>query len=318
MKIDIYNDGIGYVTNEVSSIKPYEANLSEENRIKFVTDLAAISRGKTSSNNPKKRYKALLEEAALKTPSRPLEFLPVVLNVQAYYDNLLHTTLVIIKDFNLNEITYYKYDEFHNHFGGSFGYLNSKGYLFTNMRACINAGIPYEKIPYATNENIELYKNFKAIRAKVPMFVFNHLVTHTQLSKEARSERVVSLKGNDYWLPEDFGERLKEYTHLHSDKDIWDLKEVQSRESLINILLNIGQIRVQEIFKELGYKKEIYQRAMLELRYKELVITGWYNNPKTWKHLFLERNATNEWSNWTQKETQLAVKAIKQAILLEV
>ena len=64
MKIDIYDDGISYVTDEVSTVSANGANVNEENRIKFVTDLAAISRGNYESKNPEVRYKKLLKEAA--------------------------------------------------------------------------------------------------------------------------------------------------------------------------------------------------------------------------------------------------------------
>lgn len=54
----------GYVTDEVSTIPTMFANLSQATREKFVTDLAAVSRGKDESKNPEARFKALLKEAA--------------------------------------------------------------------------------------------------------------------------------------------------------------------------------------------------------------------------------------------------------------
>ena len=54
----------GYVTDEVSSVPTALANLTQETREKFVTALAAVSRGKDESKNPSARFKALLKEAA--------------------------------------------------------------------------------------------------------------------------------------------------------------------------------------------------------------------------------------------------------------
>ena len=87
MRIDIFDNG--YVTDEVSTIPTSQANTSEENRVKFVTDCAAISRGKVESNNPQKRYQHLLKEAAPNScdneckgvAGRPLEFLPIALTL---------------------------------------------------------------------------------------------------------------------------------------------------------------------------------------------------------------------------------------------
>lgn len=67
MKIQLWLQG--YVTDDISylngeKIDASMANLDEEHRVKFVTDLAAVSRGNSESINPAKRYKSLLSEAA--------------------------------------------------------------------------------------------------------------------------------------------------------------------------------------------------------------------------------------------------------------
>ena len=92
-------NNLGYVDSDPSSVLAWEANVSEENRIKFVTDLAAISRGKSEANNPEKRYQHLLQEAAPNTmldagllrkhASRPLEFLKInVMDIQLKISSL--------------------------------------------------------------------------------------------------------------------------------------------------------------------------------------------------------------------------------------
>jgi predicted nucleic-acid-binding Zn-ribbon protein len=394
-----YGYALGYATDEVSTVKACEANLNEENRIKFVTDLAAISRGKSESANPPKRYQALLKEAAptqdtidtyntlsdngvimcpkcksgtvemhndtekvevatgvLETksigmeikcskcgyteysvngllpnwksklegsPSRPLEFCPVMLDCQIMSDNPLRLSIVTKSG---NWVTMWG-DDFLNNLS-KFGYVEynelphdqSSFKLFTNMRACLNAGIDYEDIPYNTVEEL---KDFKAVKAKIPMFVFNHLITHTAISKESRSERMVDISDVDYWLPEDL--RKRTYNVNYQDphmipNELQDIfHSVLTKTSIDGVVYDFihkySQHTIMQFLKYIGYPKEIYQRAMLEFRYKEMIMTGWFNDPKVWKHLFTERNANQDvWKNWTQEQTSTAVKAIRNIV----
>ena len=57
----------GYV--EDLSYEAERANSTEENRYTWISNCAAISRGKDESSNPKARYAHLLKEAALNTSS---------------------------------------------------------------------------------------------------------------------------------------------------------------------------------------------------------------------------------------------------------
>ena len=66
-RIELYGDGIGYVELLDSS----KANTSEEERIKFVTSLAAISRGAKVSKAPEKTYQRFMTEAEGGKASRP-------------------------------------------------------------------------------------------------------------------------------------------------------------------------------------------------------------------------------------------------------
>ena len=213
-----------------------------------------------------------------------------------------------------------------------------RDYLITNMRALLNAGIPYEKIPY-NKEGLGKY-GVRAVKIKAPMFVFNQLMTHTAFSKEARSERVTKLDPNDFWLPPDFEDKLSTYmykkfkdersmflgdyrsfVHIEDERSTtiierntdgsYILKDIAGiRDVLTN---ELSQNSIRSIFKDIGYKNEIAQRAMLELRYKEWVMVGTMKDSSTWEHLFLERNATDVYDNWTQEETRLVVKTIKEA-----
>ncbi len=372
MKIDIYSDNISYVTNEVSSVKAYEANLNEENRIKFVTDLAAVSRGKSESKNPSARYRALLKEAAPSinsfenvlndknnrglsmedikskitgSPSRPLEFLPVVLK---YF--------IAGNNYNLCDTNYSKAEvsriivsmssEQFNNSLGQHSYLE-QGKVYTNMRAVLNAGIPYEKVPYNSIEDLGL---FIALKANIPMFVWAQVPnTHCAISKEAQSDRVA--ENNNYWLPKDFRDKVYEYKQKHDfefkDSVAQELLEKDNKQligtypkliyrKLVDAILGCqtkeqipyimvygneateciaSQGIIQEFFKELGYLREIYSRAMYYFKYKEVVMTGWYRDPKVWRHLFIERNANLDiWKNWTQEQTKQFVKSIRYIV----
>lgn len=349
MRVDIYKDGIGYVTDEVSEIPTYLANASEGNRQKFVTDLAAVSRGKSSSNNPALRYKKLLKEAAPKfkgldgykiamecindkvsmgkSPSRPLEFLPIIVHI------FLDAGAVTMWKTNYSDsddpiFEFKDLAEFNNSLGNH-SYLekipdeDNLYRCYTNMRAMLNAGVPYDSVPYARESDLPFYKEFKALKARVPMFAFNHLITHTALSKEAQSDRVT--KDGEYWLPSDLRKRAYEYNDVEdtSYREVYtewtevsaSILSFEDRNKLVSKLLSLSQNVVQAYLKALGYEQEIYQRAMLEFRYKEVVMTGWYNNPKTFRHFMIEREAyPTLHESWVQNETRLLANGVREVL----
>lgn len=335
MKKMLYKDNLGYVTSEVSTIPTDLANASEENRIKFVTDLAAIARGKYGSINPPVRYKQLLKEAApnelniknknlVGSPSRPLEFCPVKLIIQfdglgifslySLNGDLVHTfenlprANYLLKYSYLDDVPYLR----------DCPYSDKKYYaIYTNLRALINAGVLYENIPYNTSQDL---KHFVALRAMVPMFVWAQTPnTHTAISKEAQSDRFT--ENVNYWLPDDFRERVFNFINSCTNDNIFlDMaKEILAcavKEEIVNILLsNYSQNTIQEFFKEIGYPAEIYSRAIYYFKYKEVVMTGWKNDPNVWEHLLIERSAEPDiWNNHTQNETKIFVYGIKEVI----
>ena len=358
MRIDIYGDCISYITDEVSTIPVTESNLNEENRIKFVTDLAAVSRGKDASNNPAKRYASLLEEAAptaeeidmtdrftndgekkvyKKKSSRPIEFMPVVIKYIINMDG--EDPLIELYDTKGNQLMdddealSYSFMQFSNMIARH-SYIQGNN-IYTNMRCLLNAMIPYDSIPYNTPEEL---KDFKAIKANIPMFIWNQVPnTHTAISKEAQSDRVA--ENTNYWLPEDFRDRLYYLTKdgtengipidplafvtgpgifkLTNGHLIGQIQQARllSGNNIINELLNMTQTDVVELFKILGYHREIWSRAMYYFKYKEVVMTGWNNDPKVWEHLFLERSVRPEINkNWTQNETKTFVMCMDQII----
>ena len=334
-----------YVTDEVSSVATTEANLNWENRYKFVSDLAAISRGKYESTNPEKRFKHLLKEAStdvdketisnssrmellkndnrIKVASRPLEFLPVALTID-YADKYFISAA---------KEGYSKYS-FYKHC-----FVDKNDVIYTNFRHLYNwlfkntnmsVGSILDIIPFNTKDEL---RNFKAIRLSTPMFVWAQLMTHTQISKESQSDRV---SHNDkYWLPDDIIDKLLaielEYNEDGDvvDQDLDELKyhlfELQKENEdielihkyLVNIFLYIlPQSKVQYLLEKSGYNKEIYSRAPYYFKYKEMVMTGWANDPEVWGHLLLEREAYDTYhKSWVQKETSDTAKAIRDIIM---
>lgn len=342
----ISNDKNFYVTDEVSSVATTEANLNWENRYKFVSDLAAISRGKYESTNPEKRFKHLLKEAStdvnketisnsshmenlkndnrIKVASRPLEFLPIALTMD-YADK--HFISAAKEDYS-------KYS-FYRHC-----FVDKNDIIYTNFRHLYNwlfkntnmsVGSILDIIPFNTKDEL---RNFKAIRLSTPMFVWAQLMTHTQISKESQSDRV---SYNDkYWLPDDIMDKLLDI-ELEENKDTGDivdqdLDELQFQlfelkkenvdmglvhKYLVNVFLYVlPQDKVQDILEKAGYNKEIYSRAPYYFKYKEMVMTGWANDPEVWGHLLLEREAYDTYhKSWVQKETSDTAKAIRDIIM---
>ena len=378
-----FNDKIGYVTNDVSELEVVHSNTCEENRVKFVTDLAAISRGKHESNNPEKRYKSLLKEAAgnditlvcpgcgstrvdgewgenisvegwcscldcgfgvhdfekyptafktSKHPSRPLEFLPIVLGYTTKGDIIRITQINGEKLPGMEHHLEVYLTEFSNGLG-RYSYLKDS-LIYTNMRAVINFGIPYESIPYASEtEALLYYSKFVALRAKLPMFVWAQVPnTHTAISKEAQSDRVVTV--NEYWLPDELRKKtfMVKEAIVNGDMEVdeWVAHTIENilsanpKDKIADVLVNgnresgyvLSQGDVQEYLKLLGYPKEIYNRAMYYFKYKEVVMTGWYSDPNVWCHLMLERNYYSDVAkNWTQSTTADVVKMIGDIII---
>lgn len=303
MVVEIENN-LGTVTNELyvdevtNEIYPASyCNANEDHRVLWCTNLASISRGKFISANPQARFNLLKKEAAplendnsnTKTPSRPLEFIGVVLT--GILKNPREIDILTQHVTGFNNRHNFTLVDFINKIG-RFSYMEyverDVVKIYTNMRAVLNAGIPYNEVPYNTPEEC---KSFKAVRVTCPMFVFNHLVTHTALSKEARSERVVDIGQIDYWYPQNI-----------------------LPDEFMNLFQNKSQVEVWNYLQEKGYSKEIYQRAILEWRFKTFVLCAW-DNEYTWQHLFLERGAREDrYTNWTQEETKKVVKAIKKVI----
>jgi len=325
MKAYIFGDEVGYITDEASKVSVEEANLNQENREQWTTDLAAVSRGKSGSNHPASRFKKLLKEAApnkldadefVGNASRPVEFLPVFIHrvgflgdLVTYYDKTGRPMFDMHMNKFLNEVMPFSYRS-----------LDEK--LYTNFRALVNAGVDVDSIPFNAPDELD---GFVAIKANIPMFVWAQVPnTHTRISKEAQSDRVTYNAA--YWLPDDLDMRIQEVFESNNLASIdakvisllVEMKFCDTHNERVKVLLtHSGQDYVMRMFKELGYPDEISQRAMYYFRYKEVVMTGWKQDPKVWEHLLLERNAFPEkWQNWTQDITATFTNNLRKMLNL--
>lgn len=297
----------GYVTDFTYDAE--RANSSEEARINFVSKTSSISRGKDESSNPESRYRHLLKEGAMGTASRCLEFVPVLFEFEVYGNRaILH-----LKD---NKQSNMPLDKFMNTIV-KFGFVENmdRGMLLckTNLRAMLKADIPYEDVPYN-----DICKGFRVFKMQIPMFVFNHVVTHTMLSKESRSDRVVRLNKGNYWVPEDIVERIRN-TDIEERRAVLlesgvkkayyklrdTLDATKHYNSFILAMLSIPTADLMGLLEALKYPREIFQRAVLEMRYKETILAAW-EHEFTWLNFLRERGGSEDWKNWVQKETQQA------------
>jgi hypothetical protein len=298
-----------YGGGQVELIPAEHANKNEDSRIEWVTSLAAVSRGKDKSNNPEVRYKSLMREAEGNMPSRPLEFLPVVMDKDEFLKITSHATGI------------------RRHIMRFSHYANNK--IYTNMRALLYAGISYEDIPY--NDEI---KEFVAFKINSPMFVWAQIVTHTMLSTESQSDRVS--EQNRYWLPEDLPDKIellgKDVSYANEVieqiyNDVEDIADAIAGEeipadadSFISYMTRIAsQNDIQQLLKGIGYPREVWSRAPYYFKMKKFVITGWINDDLAWPHFLRERNAYADDGgpkNWTQPETAKYAKSIRQILEL--
>jgi len=330
-------------------VKGFFANVNETTRVNIVTQVAAITRGRDKSNNPIKRYKRLLAEAAPNPsviytrpelgddavitkyakksrnllPYSKQEKLSIEVTEGLKASRVLEFVPVVFKiRFESNKVILYlrdsslifRIEDFNNKLG-RFGFIHDNKF-YTNLRAVYNTGNGYDSIPYNTPDETKYFKVFK-IRA--PHFVFDQIYTHTMLSKVAVSERVVDQDPGEfeYYLPDDIVERVK--NKLHEDIKTFAKLSDNEKENLKEIIRVFTKFmsvdEVKEYLKCLGYKKEIYNRWSYGLKYKTWFMAGWIIDTAAWPHFLLEREAFPELhKSWVQKDTALVAKSIKDIL----
>ena len=333
---ELWNHGlIKNITYDVADLE-FVLNDSEDKRVDSVTRIAAISRGNDKSNNPTGRYKRLLKEAAPNglnhdgkvtgVAGRPLEFAPIKLYAMEARDSGYNKMVILYgnkDDDGLNNyVTTIDYSTFLNELVpfSHIDYSDDELAIYTNIRACLNSGIPYKPLPYSP------INNYLVLSVKAPYFVFAQIRTHGRLSQIAASERVIT--ENEYWLPNDVLHKVRTSLtaeHIESlnlncigcDECKYGNRIHGSTtiDELVSIFLELPVGKVQAILKLAGYHKEIYNRWPNHLKYKTWMIGGYLNDPKAWDHLLLEREAYPEvYSSWVQAQTKEVAVAVRELI----
>ncbi len=257
-----------------------EFNSSEEDRIKAVTDIASITKGRLGFKETtyksmdlaaqygyehfekrKKLYNKLLKESADK-PSTPFEFIPI------------------------NYPNQFKYSSEINIFGNwKYGTPYKTAWL-TNLRDRINK-ITHTSIKYNTSNEI---KDFKIIVGKIPFKVISHLVRHRAFSFIVESSRNKKyLNEVEFWYP-----------------SWWESKIILRWKNMDDQLLDILQVQIQN-------KMLKPEEATMELSDRRLVLfamAAWKQDENAWDNLFAVRGD----KTGTQSITKIIVDNIKTLI----
>lgn len=278
------------------TITPQIANTSEENRVKFITYLRSLIRIKNLGKPlPEKIiYNTLLTEMGnptnsglTKSPGRLFEFIPVQLRY--YQDCKDHKVLIQVRGKLNSEAGYaISMDKFRDDFL-KFSHAHmiapNEYILNTNLRTCLNGGIPYPYIPYNTIKDTSL---FKAVEIYCPTFAVVRICEHTQLSKEFEYDK--NLVEEDYW-----------YSEKLTPEDIEHVLTLPTQD-------------VPSFLKSKGINREIYSSGLYGWRKRRTILAGW-DDKYSWRSLFLDKNAsTDEHVNFTPKEISLVIKAIKSTL----
>lgn len=293
----------------VSLIDSSKANSSQEERIKFVTDIASVTYGRLGfkdvnltpktiarvhsgnlSRVTQKRlnlYNRLLTESAGKA-STPFEFIPIRISkfnkvfTQEYIENVIG-----IKnedeaiDWLDNKVKKYSYS------------VNGTGTYYTNMRCLLNAGIKEEDIPFNTPEEVE---GFKVILGKIPKIMFDHLLTHDEIkprriAESSRNKKY--LNEVEFHYPSEWNGKLKDLAVKEDTKLVSNLKQ---------LVLYEATFKAEDATKELSCR-----RLML------CAFTGWLQDKNGWLNLIKQREVKH-----TQKGTALVVQKLKNLLHEEI
>lgn len=264
-------------------------NSSEEERIKAVTDIASITKGKlgfddkievginpsifnTTTNqvtpviNDRRLnlYHRLLTESAGK-PSTPFEFVPVKYHTE--------TGFHVIAKSSLDRMKYSTVDESNNH-------------ILTNLRN----DLTYNKDRYFDNIIRLDSENFKVIVGRVPMKVISHLRTHRAFSwlvESSRNKRY--LNEVEFWYPSWWDNNTISLT-------IGDDEWMKARKQ---VYIDEKKIKPEEATMELSDRRLVY-----------FAMAAWKQDSNAWDNLFTVRgNKTG-----TMSITGMTVNNIKKLI----
>ena len=266
-KENIFGDDIAFIEQYDFST----ANMSEENRILAITQVASICYQNPKAIGSESLYNRLLAESK-GLPSSSFEFVPVLLTAKKLrkIGSIINKEIYVKHDFEYN-VT-------------KFGEMIKDGeYLLTNLRALIADVGEYAKEFYNTPEECEIIKqHFKVFLFKVDLPTRSQMVRH-RLSWQELSRRYVSAKR----VPFEFyvSEKLKD------NQKVKDL--IKQSEDLYFELL------------EEGIKPQEARRIIPQAAYTQ--IWGAFQ-PKQLDNYFKLR--LDESSQWEIRQTAIAMKEL--------
>ena len=264
-------------------------NSSEEHRIRAVTDMASITKGRLGfpesvmvyGNNHKlskpriteKRretlYNRLLTESAGK-PSTPFEFVPVI-HSQDFFD----------KDV-FNNILKYSYMTMYS----------NQATLLSNYRMVLNQTQGWDLNPPCQEEIDKSvhYDDFKVIVGRVPMKVLTHLVRHRAFSWLVESSRNKKyLNEVEFWYPSWWS------ANLMSEKVMSDSRALVEQKALVECM---------------GMKPEEATMELSDRRLVTFAMCAWKQDTDAWDNLFAVRGK----GTGTQSITGKVVDNIKTLV----
>jgi thymidylate synthase (FAD) len=169
--------------DEIAFVEQYDfstANMSEENRIKAITQVASICYQNPKAVGSESLYNRLLAESK-GLPSSSFEFVPVLLTAKKLrkIGSIINKEIYVKHDFEYN-VT-------------KFGEMIKDGeFLLTNLRALIADVGEYAKEFYNTPDECEIIKqHFKVFLYKVDLPTRSQMVRH-RVSWQELSRRYVS------------------------------------------------------------------------------------------------------------------------------
>ena len=289
-KENIFEDGIAFIEQYDFST----ANMSEENRIKAITQVASICYQNPKAIGSESLYNRLLAESK-GLPSSSFEFVPVLLN-----EYELGNTIITMTEFSMEDLSIYKYGE----------KIENGKYLLTNYRAIVN---DFEKLGFDlrghfnTEEECEIIKqHFKVFLYKVDLPTRSQMVRH-RISWQELSRRYVSGER----VPFEFyvSEKMKNVNLCDTSKNILIRTsdgEIDDASFSISNILNLCQDFYKQAIKQ-GVKPQEARRIIPQACYTQ--IWGAFM-PKQLDNYFKLR--LDEHAQWEIRQTAIAMQELIQ------
>ena len=284
-KENIFGDNIAFVEQYDFST----ANMSEENRIKAITQVASICYQNPKAVGSESLYNRLLAESK-GLPSSSFEFVPVLFKYQwlkVYFD--------VKSNMTLEESHILKY--------GEVIYVDDVKYLLTNYRAVVydyeNFGIELRS-QFNTPEECEIIKqHFKVFLYKVDLPTRSQMVRH-RISWQELSRRYVSGKRKKFEFY--VSDKMKDVNINFSGKSAKGEKKFDIDINMYEIFILAESFYNQALSQ--GVKPEEARRILPQACYTEIWGAYQPSQLKNFYNLRLDSHA--------QREIRLVAEAMKE------